>query len=172
MTAPSRPEWFRGSRRCLARPRPEPCCLRGHEHGLDGAEDHHADLGCHQRQRQADERSKLGAERRCLAVHRGHGSRWPLRGFALWYGANFGGNMEEAEIGEVGVDKQAEAAHREKAKEERHRVPWLRGLAVSSACFAVIAAIASLKSGHSANEALLKQSRATDQWAYYQATGE
>jgi Domain of unknown function (DUF4337) len=78
--------------------------------------------------------------------------------------------MEEAEIGEVGVDKQAEAAH-EKAKEEKHRVPWLRGLAVSSACFAVIAAIASLKSGHSANEALLKQSRATDQWAYFQAKG-
>ncbi len=78
--------------------------------------------------------------------------------------------MEEAEIGEVGIDKPAEAAH-EKAQEEKHRAPWLRGLAVSSACFAVIAAIASLKSGHSANEALLKQSRATDQWAYYQAKG-
>lgn len=78
--------------------------------------------------------------------------------------------MEEAEIGEVGVDKQAEAAH-EKAQEEKHRAPWLRGLAVSSACFAVIAAIASLKSGHAANEALLEQSRATDQWAYFQAKG-
>ena len=78
--------------------------------------------------------------------------------------------MEETEIGEVGVDKQAEAAH-EKAQEEKHRVPWLRWLALSSACFAVIAAIASLKSGHSANEALLKQSQATDQWAYFQAKG-
>jgi hypothetical protein len=78
--------------------------------------------------------------------------------------------MEETEIGEVGVDKQAEAAH-EKAQEEKHRVPWLRWLALSSACFAVIAAIASLKSGHAANEALLKQSQATDQWAYYQAKG-
>ena len=78
--------------------------------------------------------------------------------------------MEEIEIGEVGVDKQAEAAH-EKAQEEKHRAPWLRGLAVSSACFAVIAALASLKSGHSANEALLKQSQATDEWAYYQAKG-
>jgi Domain of unknown function (DUF4337) len=78
--------------------------------------------------------------------------------------------MEETEIGEVGVDKQAEAAH-EKAQEEKHRAPWLRGLAVSSACFAVIAAIASLKSGHSANEALLKQAQATDEWAYYQAKG-
>lgn len=78
--------------------------------------------------------------------------------------------MEETEIGEVGVDKQAEAAH-EKAQEEKHRAPWLRWLALSSACFAVIAAIASLKSGHAANEALLKQSRATDQWAYFQAKG-
>ena len=78
--------------------------------------------------------------------------------------------MEETEIGEVSVDKQAEAAH-EKAREERHRAPWLRGLAVSTACLAVIAAVASLKSGRCANEALLKQSRATDQWAYYQAKG-
>ena len=78
--------------------------------------------------------------------------------------------MEETEIGEVGVDKQAEAAH-EKAQEEKHRVPWLRYLALSSACFAVIAAMASLKSGRCANEALLKQSKATDQWAYYQAKG-
>ena len=78
--------------------------------------------------------------------------------------------MEETEIGEVGVDKQAEASQ-EKAQEEKHRAPWLRGLAVSSACFAVIAAVASLKAGHSANEALLKQSKATDEWAYYQAKG-
>jgi len=78
--------------------------------------------------------------------------------------------MEETEIGEVGVDKQAEAAH-EKAQEEKHRAPWLRWLALSSACFAVIAAIASLKSGHAANEAILLQSKATDQWAYYQAKG-
>ena len=78
--------------------------------------------------------------------------------------------MEETEIGEVGVDKQAEAAH-EKAQEEKHRAPWLRYLAVSSACFAVVAAVASLKSGHAANEALLKQSKATDAWAYYQAKG-
>ncbi|HEX7509356.1 MAG TPA: DUF4337 domain-containing protein [Polyangia bacterium] len=78
--------------------------------------------------------------------------------------------MEETEIGEVGVDKQAEVAH-EKAQEEKHRAPWLRWLALSSACFAVIAAIASLKSGHAANEALLKQSQATDQWAYFQAKG-
>jgi hypothetical protein len=78
--------------------------------------------------------------------------------------------MEETEIGEVGVDKQAEAAH-EKAQEEKHRAPWLRWLALSSACFAVIAAIASLKSGRCANEAILMQAKATDQWGYFQAKG-
>jgi hypothetical protein len=76
--------------------------------------------------------------------------------------------MEETEIAEVGVDKQAEIAH-EKAHEKHGHAPWLRGLAVSSACFAVIAAVASLKSGRAANEALLKQSKATDTWAYFQA---
>lgn len=78
--------------------------------------------------------------------------------------------MEETEIAELGVDKQAEVAH-EHAEEHKHHVPWLRGLALSSACLAVIAAIASLMSGHAANEALLKQTRATDQWAYFQAKG-
>jgi hypothetical protein len=78
--------------------------------------------------------------------------------------------MEESEIGEVGVDKSAEAAH-EKAQEEHGRAPWLRWLAVSTACFAVVAAVASLESGHHANEALLHQTRASDAWAYYQAKG-
>jgi hypothetical protein len=78
--------------------------------------------------------------------------------------------MEEAEIGEVSVDKAAEAAH-EKAHEEHHRAPWLRALALSTAVFAVVAAVASLISGRHANEAILHQARATDQWAYYQAKG-
>jgi len=78
--------------------------------------------------------------------------------------------MEETEIGEVGVDKVNEDAH-EKAREEHRRAPWLRWLALSTAFFAVVAAIASLKAGHYANEALLKQGEATDQWAYYQAKG-
>jgi hypothetical protein len=78
--------------------------------------------------------------------------------------------MEETEIGEVSVDKSAEAAH-EKAREERHRVPWLKWLALSTTCFAVVAAVASLKSGRDANEALLHQSRSSDQWSFYQAKG-
>jgi hypothetical protein len=78
--------------------------------------------------------------------------------------------MEDEEIGEVSVDKSAEAAH-EKAKEEHHRAPWLRWLAMSTAAFAVVAAVTSLKSGRHANEALFHQAEATDQWAYYQAKG-
>ena len=85
--------------------------------------------------------------------------------------------MEETEIGEVGVDKLTEATH-EKAKEESARAPWLRGLALSTALFAVTAAIASLESGQYVNEALLmmneatlKQAQAADAWSYYQAKG-
>jgi uncharacterized membrane protein (DUF2068 family) len=85
--------------------------------------------------------------------------------------------MEETEIGEVGVDKLSEHAH-EKAKEEKHRAPWLQWLALSTALFAVLAAIASLKSGQLANdsllrmnEATLKQAQASDSWSYYQAKG-
>jgi hypothetical protein len=53
---------------------------------------------------------------------------------------------------------------------------WLRYLPLSTAIIAVFAAVASLKSGESSNEAILKkseamldQSLASDQWAYYQA---
>lgn len=85
--------------------------------------------------------------------------------------------MEDAEIGEVGVDKLGERAH-EKAKEAGTRAPWLRWLALSTALFAVAAAVASLESGQFANEALLemneaalKQAQASDAWSYYQAKG-
>jgi hypothetical protein len=84
---------------------------------------------------------------------------------------------EETEIGEVGVDKVSEEAH-EKAHAHGHRQPWIRWLALSTALFAVVAALASLQAGHYANEALLhgneatlKQSQASDQWSYYQAKG-
>src|SRR5260370_33460777 len=85
--------------------------------------------------------------------------------------------MEDTEIGEVGVDKLHEQAH-EKAREGKPRAPWLQWLALSTALFAVLAAIASLKSGQLANESLLrmneatlKQAQASDAWSYYQAKG-
>lgn len=85
--------------------------------------------------------------------------------------------MEDIEIGEVGVDKLSDKTH-EKAREHSARAPWLQWLALSTALFAVMAAIASLKSGQAANEALLqmneatlKQAQAADAWSYYQAKG-
>jgi Domain of unknown function (DUF4337) len=84
---------------------------------------------------------------------------------------------EESEIGEVGVDKVGEQAT-EHAREHGGHTPWMRWLGLSTALFAVFAAIASLKAGHFANEALLhsadatmKQAQASDQWAFFQAKG-
>ena len=55
---------------------------------------------------------------------------------------------------------------------------WLRYLSLSTAMIAVLAAVASLESGASSNEAILEkseamlnQARASDQWAYFQAKG-
>ena len=55
---------------------------------------------------------------------------------------------------------------------------WLRYLSLSTAIIAVFAAVASLESGSASNEAILEkseamlnQSRASDQWAYFQAKG-
>jgi len=59
-----------------------------------------------------------------------------------------------------------------------HKEGWTRYLALTTAFIAVLAALASMKSGGLANEALLakndailSQSKASDQWNYYQAKG-
>ena len=48
---------------------------------------------------------------------------------------------------------------------------WILGVALSSAIFAALAAVASLQAGHHVNEALISQLQASDKWAYYQAKG-
>ena len=48
---------------------------------------------------------------------------------------------------------------------------WVLGVALSSAIFAALAAVASLQAGHHVNEALISQLQASDQWALYQAKG-
>ena len=48
---------------------------------------------------------------------------------------------------------------------------WILGVAVSTAIFAAVAAIASLLAGQHINEGMINQLRASDQWAYYQAKG-
>jgi DNA polymerase II large subunit len=54
---------------------------------------------------------------------------------------------------------------------EEQPVRWIGKAALSAALVAVAAAIASLLAGHNANEAMLEQMQATDQWAFYQAKG-
>jgi len=48
---------------------------------------------------------------------------------------------------------------------------WILFVALSSALLAVLAAACSLLAGHHANEAMIEQIQASDQWAYYQAKG-
>jgi Domain of unknown function (DUF4337) len=48
---------------------------------------------------------------------------------------------------------------------------WVSQVALSAAMLAVAAAVAALLAGHHANEAMLEQMKATDQWALYQAKG-
>ena len=63
---------------------------------------------------------------------------------------------------------------KEEAEKHHHsssEISWISQVALSSALIAVLAAIASLLAGHHANEAMLEQMEATDQWAFYQSKG-
>jgi hypothetical protein len=71
---------------------------------------------------------------------------------------------------------QLEEATEHALKAAEHHSRWLVYLSFSTALIAVLAAIAALESGTFSNEALmlknealLAQSKASDQWAYYQA---
>ncbi len=79
------------------------------------------------------------------------------------------------ETPEVETDKLREAVQEEL---EREGGRFLRRIALTTAVLAAIAAIAALKAGSTANEALVLkteaarlQAEASDQWAYYQAKG-
>ena len=76
---------------------------------------------------------------------------------------------------EVETEKLHEAIH-EELEHEGGR--FLRGIALTTAMLAALAAIAALKAGDTVNEALVLkteaarlQAEASDQWAYYQAKG-
>lgn len=86
-------------------------------------------------------------------------------------------DLETSELKEQ-IDQRLE--EHEHAHGHGHGTPsgpaWLRYLPLSTAMIAVFAAVASLLSGSSSNEAILEksdamlnQSLASDQWAYYQA---
>jgi hypothetical protein len=73
--------------------------------------------------------------------------------------------VEEAEVPLEGL--QEHVHHSAEHSSER----WISGVALSTAILAVLAAIAGLLSGKHANEAVMTQIEAADQWAYYQAKG-
>ena len=71
--------------------------------------------------------------------------------------------MEEAE---VPLENLHEHIHH---SAEHSGEAWISGVALSTAILAVLAAIAGLLSGKHANEAMMSQIEASDQWNYYQA---
>jgi hypothetical protein len=76
--------------------------------------------------------------------------------------------MEEGPEPQEWVEKAAEEHHHGGGHEPSNRSEMTVS-AVTAAVLAVLAAFGSLLSGHAANEAILGQTKATDQWAYYQA---
>jgi len=71
--------------------------------------------------------------------------------------------VEEAEV-------PLENLHEEIHHSAEHSVEtWISWVALSTAILAVLAAIAGLLSGMHANEAMMSQIEASDQWSYYQA---
>lgn len=52
---------------------------------------------------------------------------------------------------------------------EHEGISWISWVALSTAILAVLAAIAGLLAGTHANEAMMSQIEASDQWGYYQA---
>lgn len=89
--------------------------------------------------------------------------------------------LETAELKEHIDERLEEHGHGHgHAHAAAHAPPpsWTRYLSLSTAIIAVFAAVASLESGARSNEAILEkseamlnQSRASDQWAYFQAKG-
>ncbi len=88
--------------------------------------------------------------------------------------------MEEPEVPLEASQEhiQHHALHGGSEEEESGGRKWVLGVALSSAIFAALAAVASLQAGHHANEAIVAQIegnnevlKASDQWTYYQAKG-
>ena len=73
--------------------------------------------------------------------------------------------MEEIEVPLEQIHEQL----KERSLESEER--WILLVALTAAILAVFAAIASLLAGHYANEAMIEQLQASDQWAFYQAKG-
>jgi hypothetical protein len=70
--------------------------------------------------------------------------------------------MEEPEV-------PTEHLHEEMQEHAHEGQSWILGVALSSALLAALAAVASLKAGHFANEAMMSQIEAANQWSYFQS---
>ena len=77
--------------------------------------------------------------------------------------------MDEGPEPQEWVEKAAEEHHHGHAHGASSASGEMTLSAITAAVLAVMAAMASLLSGLSVNQAILKQTQATDQWAYYQA---
>jgi Domain of unknown function (DUF4337) len=81
--------------------------------------------------------------------------------------------MEEGPEPQEWVERAAEEHHHGHGHGDAHEVGMKlanhTASAITAAVLAVLAAIGSLLSGHAANQAILMQTRASDQWSYYQA---
>src|SRR5438552_12296347 len=69
------------------------------------------------------------------------------------------------------IEVPTEHLHEKMEEEAHHGGKWIARVAVSSALLAVCAAISALLAGHYANDAMLEEMQATDQWSLYQAKG-
>lgn len=74
------------------------------------------------------------------------------------------------------MENFSEKIHEESNEHAHHMLhegkeKWVLWVALTTAVFAVLAAIAGLMAGGHADEAMLTQMRASDQWAFYQAKG-
>ena len=83
--------------------------------------------------------------------------------------------MEEVEIPLESVNEQVEHAHGHQQGHggggHQQHVNWITWAALISAVLAVLAAVSALYAGSRVNEAMMKQMKSSDQWAYYQAKG-
>jgi hypothetical protein len=69
------------------------------------------------------------------------------------------------------IEVPTEHLHEKMEEEAEHNRGWISRVAVSSAVLAVAAAITALLASHHADESILEEMRATDQWSFYQAKG-
>jgi hypothetical protein len=74
------------------------------------------------------------------------------------------------------IENFSEKIHEQSNEHAHHALlegkdTWVLYVALTTAVFAVLAAIAGLMAGAHADEAMLTQMKASDQWAFYQAKG-